>query len=222
MISSNTRRSFSEQAYPVTPDGDGGAVMRDLRGWLYRLLAPGPQCAVLQIGDGFAENWLPNVTKGDLRAETIATLYSAPFDMVVMHYSLGGLISLSAALASASRLLRSGGTLVFAGENRLRPATAKRADGNRPRPRKSVWGYRYAMAKAGFGNVRIFIAHPPGPAPVYLVDAHRLSAQAFFRTALRGSHLPRWSPMRLVVTATIRLNLMPYFESGFLVAGEKC
>ena len=220
-LSAEERRQPA-QSYPVTPESDGAAVVRDPRGWLYRLIAPSPECAVLQVGDGFAENWLADVTKADLLATTLASLSRTWFDMIAMHYSLGGLATLDAAIGSASRLIRRGGVLAIAGQNRLRPAAAKAFDANGRYPRATAWGYRSAMAKAGFCRVRVFIAHPPGSAPVYLVDAHRLSAQEFFRTALRDRHLPRWSPMQLIVKGVVKLNLMPHFESGFLVVGEKC
>ena len=89
-----------------TPDADAPAVVRDPRGWFYRLIAPGPNCAVLQVGDGFAENWLPNVVKSDLGEATVASLPVAHFDLVVLHYTLGGLDTLTAAIGSASRLLQ--------------------------------------------------------------------------------------------------------------------
>ena len=217
--SANEERSTSAQRYPATPDVEGAAVARDPSGWVYRLFAPSPECAVLEVGAGSAGNWLPNVVKGDLREHAAAGSSADRFDFVVMHYSLGGLGSLDSALASAARILRQGGVIAIAGENRLRPTTSGAA---RTHPRATVWGYRSALAKSGFSNVRWFVPHPVGDAPVYVIDAHRSSAQEFFRTALRDRHLPAWSPMQLVVKAIIKLNLMPYFESGFLLVGDKC
>ena len=209
----------SPPSYPATPELDGAAVVRDAKGWIYRLFAPHPECAVLELGAGAAGNWLPNVVDGDLRDDAAKGFADGRFDLVVMHYSLGGLASLDEALASAARVLRRGGVIAIAGENRLRPPPRGTAGAH---PRATVWGYRAALAKSGFSNIRWFVPHPVGDSPVYVVDAHRSSAQAFFRTALRDRHLPAWSPIRLAVKVIIRLNLMPYFESGFLFVGDKC
>ena len=221
-MSLSIEKATLERPYPVTPESEGAAVVRDPRGWLYRLFAPDPQCAVLQVGDGFAENWLPNVMGLDLRKQTIASFSAASFDLVVMHYSLGGLQTLDAAVASASRVLRRGGVLAIAGENRLRRATESSIVEGQSRPRSSAWGYRRAMVENGFGDVRLFVVSPPGNAPVYVVDVHRQSAQGFFRTASRDRHLSPWSPVRLFVKAIIKFNLMPYFESSLLTVGRKC
>ena len=215
-------RQPSGGAHHSTPDADAAVVVRDLRGWFYRLTAPNSSCAVLQVGDGFAENWLPNVVKSDLREETIASLSLGQFDLVVMHYTLGGRETLSAAITSASRLLRYGGILAIAGENRLRSPGRGASTKDVPCPRATGWGFRSVMVSGGFTNVALFITHPPGNAPVYVVHADRLSAREFFRSNLRGRNLASWSPVRIALMALVELNVMPYLQPGLLVVGEKC
>ncbi len=73
------------------------------------MIAPSPNCTVLQVGEGFAENWLPSVIQSDLGEAAIAGLAPGQFDFVVIHYTLGGLSTLRAAIRSASGLLRRGG-----------------------------------------------------------------------------------------------------------------
>jgi hypothetical protein len=175
----------------------------------------------MEIGDGFAENWLPHVVKGELRAQTVPTPSGAQFDLVVMHYSLGGAATLSAAIESASSLLRRAGVLAIAGQNRLRASGPGAPDGVPP-PRATAWGFRSAMIAGGFSRVALFIAHPPGNAPVYVVDASRLSARDFFRKSLATRRLSPWSPVRIASSALVELNIMPYLQPGFLVVGEKC
>jgi hypothetical protein len=78
------------------------------------------------------------------------------------------------------------------------------------------------MVSSGFGNVALFITHPPGNAPVYVVQADRPSAHKFFRSNLRGRRLAPWSPARITLSALVKLNAMPYLQPGLLVVGEKC
>jgi len=206
----------SQETRDGTPADHTHAVRRDSRGWIYRLFAPAPDCRVLEIGDGHAGNWLSNVAKSDFAAPA-----HDEFDLVVMHYSLGRAATLDAAIDAAARRLRKGGLLVLAGENRLRPLGAARPTDAEPR-RHTPRGYRSAMARNGLSNVTLYITHPPGNAPVYVVHADRVSARPFFRAALRSQRLMRWSPVRLVSLALIELNVMPFVQPGLLVVGEKC
>ncbi len=215
-------RKPSGRVHDATHDADAPAVVRDLRGWFYCLIAPSPNCTVLQVGEGFAENWLPNVVQSNLGGAAIAGLAPGQFDFVVIHYTLGGLSTLRAAISSASGLLRRGGLLAIAGENRLRLSGATDAGKDTARPRATGWGFRAMMVNSGFSKVILFNAHPPGSAPAYVVDASSLSSREFFRISLRGRQLAFWSPTRIALKVLVELDLMPFLQPGLLVVGEKC
>ena len=70
------------------PDAEAFALDRDRRGWFYGLIAPSMDCAVLEVGGGFAENWLTDVVKSDLTEAATARLRAGWFDLVVLHYTL--------------------------------------------------------------------------------------------------------------------------------------
>ena len=203
-----------------TPADEASVVIRDLRGWFYRLVVVDPRGPTLQIGDGFAENWLADVVRSESLPKSAGDLGDRVFDLVIMHYSLGGCDSLREAVVAASRVLRRGGRLAIAGHNRLRSGGHERAD-TRP-PRATAWGYRAAMDAGGFTDVEVYVTHPPGDAPVYVVAADRRSATQYFRSMLAGRNQSHWSPARMVTRALIEINLMPLLQPGFLVVGVKC
>ncbi len=141
--------------------------------------------------------------------------------MVVIHQSLGGRATLQCALVAARRELREGGLLAVFGENRLRITGL--SDGRSfGMPRATGWGFRWALARAGFTGVSLYVTHPSTSAPVYVIDTHRRSARAFFRAQLAAQGLPRWSPKRLLIDMLVAANLMPYLQPEFIVVGHKC
>ena len=196
-------------------------LAHDLRGWFYRAVAPGAGSAVLEVGDARLGNWFDDVTRTDLAQADASSAHGGHFDVVVMHQSLGGCPTLLGALAAAGRALRQGGWLILSGANRLRPASHEAAPST-DTPRATGWGYRSALARAGFGNVALYVAHPPDVAPIYVIDAHPRSARAFFSAELTARNLPIWSARRLVLAALVATNLMPYLQPGFIVVGRKC
>jgi len=192
---------------------------RDRRGWFYRALAPDASCDVLEVGDAFASNWFSNVVRRDL-AEAAAH-GSSPFDMVLLHQSLGGCTTLKSAIDAAHRLLRPGGILVVAGENRL--VSARRGARSIARaPRATGWGLRALMSGAGFERVVLYAVYPDAVSPVHVVQADRPSSREFFHAAFRTRRRSRWSPVRLALAALTELNLMPYLQPNFVIVGKKC
>jgi SAM-dependent methyltransferase len=161
---------------------------------------------------------MTDVTRSDLSQASTQRLAQGSFDLVILHDSLGGLPTLPAALQTAHRLLRVGGRVAVVGSNRMRRAP----DSATRHIRATPWAYRSALRAAGFAEVTLCVIHPPGNAPVYLVEIKRRSAQGFFRAALRSRRLGRWSPVRALLTTLIDSHLMPYFQPGLLVLGDKC
>jgi hypothetical protein len=205
---------LADEPYPVD-------LARDLRGWFYRALASDAGCAVLEVGDAHLGNWFTDVTRANLRQVDGSASHRGRFDVVVVHQSLGGCENLQSALLMAARMLRQGGWLVMFGANRLRPAPGGLAP-TAGMPSATGWGYRSAFARAGFGDISLYIAHPPDVAPVYLIDAHRRSARAFFSAELIARNLPVWSPRRWAMAILVATNLMSYLQPGFVVVGRKC
>jgi SAM-dependent methyltransferase len=194
---------------------------RDRRGWFYRALAPDADCRVLEVGNAFADNWFSDVARCDRLDQTAPQDESRPFDIVLLHNSLGGCATLKAAIESARRLLRIGGLLVVAGENCL-PFARRAAGARKSAPRATGWGFRAQMTAGGFGRVALYTVHPDSVAPVHVVHAHRASSRAFFRSAFSARERSRLSPRRLARALMIELNAMPYLQPDFVVVGEKC
>lgn len=192
---------------------------QDLHGWFYRALAPGGGCAVLEVGDANAGAWFSDVTRGTLGGPQAPPAHPR-FDAVLVHATLGGCATLSEALARAHGLLRPGGAIILLGVNRLRPGNAQRVAA--AAPRATAWGWRRALSRAGFADVGLYVAHPPGTDAVYMIDVRRRSARAFFRSELEGRQWPVTSPKRWLFTGLVELGLMPYLQPGFVVAGRRC
>jgi SAM-dependent methyltransferase len=193
---------------------------RDRRGWFYRALAPDPACAVLEVGEAFARNWFPNVLRRDL-ADMAAEPLASRFDMVLLHNTLGGCATLQTAIQRAHGLLRRGGLLIVAGENRLCLASNVESM-TAQRPRASGWGFRGLLSRAGFEGIVLYTVFPDAIAPVHVIQVHRLSARKFFYNVLRTRNSGRWSFKRLAVAAFTEMNLMPYLQPEFIVVGSKC
>jgi SAM-dependent methyltransferase len=192
----------------------------DPHGWVYRLLAPSADAAVLQFGDGGAQKWLANVHQATTADRDGAT--DAQFDLVVMHHSLGGSATLASAIDAAVRRLKPGGRLVLSGANRLRAPDRALTTAQGGVLRATGWGYRRALARAGLSAVALYFAHPPGGLPVYLVSSDRSSARAFFRGASASRHLARWSPRRVASAWLVEINAMPWLQPDLVVVGDKC
>jgi len=185
---------------------------------MYWLIAPTQKCRVLEVGDGGAEHWMSDVTRSDLSDASSQSFSDGSFDLVILHDCLGGLPSLESALRVAHRVLRVGGRVAVVGSNRIRRAGASATRQIRAAP----WTYRSTLHARGFENVALCVIHPPGSAPVYVVEIERRSAQGFFRAALRSRRLGRWSPTRVLLTALIETHVMPYMQPGLLALGDKC
>jgi hypothetical protein len=193
---------------------------RDCRGWFYRALAPDQASAVLEIGEGFAANWLPNVTRSSLMPGPAQTP-TAFFDMVVLHNTLGGCRTLREAVRVAAAALRPGGLLIVAGENQLRAGAGPSSPSTR-RPRASGWGFRNLLRHAGFDKIVLYAVHPDVDTPLHVIDAHPRSARDFFGNVLRSRAATRWSLKTVAMRALVRFNLMPYLQPHFIVVGRKC
>jgi len=194
---------------------------RDRRGWFYRALAPDASATVLQVGEGFAGNWFSSVMQCENLAAFAADTTSIPFDMVLLHDTLGQCTTLKGAIRSARSVLREGGVLVMAAKNRLnipdpRPAAVEGV------PRATGWGLRSLMARAGFQAIVLYTVYPNIITPVHIVDCERLSAREFFRAVFQVQEGLSWSPKRLAIAALIELNLMPYLQPDFIIVGKKC
>ena len=210
----------SGDLHETPPTGIAGPdPAQDLRGWFYRAFAPDARCAVLEVGEANAGAWFANVTRGDLGG-TRAIAGKARFDMIFVHRTLGGCATLAAAAEAAQRLLRPGGSLVLFGVNRLRPGERRAA--LRDVPRATGWGFRKALARAGFADIGLYLAHPPRDDAIYMIDARSRSARAFFRSELAGRELPALSPRRTLFALLVRTGLMTYLQPGFIVVGRKC
>ena len=175
---------------------------------------------MLEIGEGFAANWLTNVTRSSLMPGPTQTP-SAFFDMVVLHNTLGGCRTLREAVRVAAAALRPGGLLIVAGENRLRPG-AGAAGSVLPRPRASGWEFRNLLRHAGFDKIVLFAVHPDVDKPLHVIDVNPRSARDFFDNVLRSRAGARWSLKTIAMRALIRANLMPYLQPHFVVVGRKC
>jgi hypothetical protein len=195
-------------------------LTRDCRGWFYRALAPDAAGAVLEIGEAFAANWLPNVTRSSLILGS-PQLRSAAFDMVLLHNTLGGCHTLRAAIDAAAMAVRRGGLLIVAGENRLRTAILPDAT-SANRPRATGWGFRSLMRGAGCTKIVLYAVDPDADAPLHVIDVDPRSARDFFGGVLRSRGSTRWSPRALTMSALVRTNLIPYLQPNFIVVGRKC
>jgi hypothetical protein len=191
---------------------------QEIGGWPYRALALNPDGVVLEVGDALARYWFDNVVCSDRIDARDAAGPDGRFDLVLLHYALGGQGTLAGAARAAHSVLRAGGRLMVAGENLLRHSR-RREPSIAPAPRATGWGYRRALSNAGFSQIALFAMHPEGNAPVYLVDARRNSTLNFYGAAQsRG----RWSPTRALLSMLTRANLTPHLQPGFLVVGTKC
>lgn len=192
---------------------------QDHRGLFYRIVAPGSDLAVLEIGAPFVRNWFSNVVTGDLRSLQRALSVGPRFALVILHSTLGGCASIAEALAAAHSVLDPGGIVALAGVNRLRAPVARKSDTTVPRA--SAWGYRRAAMHAGFAQVDLYVVQPDIDEPVYAVSTAPASARAFFRhevMARKASGTDRFPLARAVLA---ELGLAPYLQPFLVVVGTK-
>jgi hypothetical protein len=194
---------------------------QEIGGWPYRALALNPDGAVLEVGDALARHWFDNVVRSDLIDTRDAARPDGRFDLVLLHYALGGHRALAGAARAAHSVLRDGGQLMVAGENLLRHSR-RRDPSIAPAPRATGWGYRMALSSAGFSGVALFAMHPEGNAPIYLIDARRHSTMNFYGASPAAQPRSRWSPTRALLSLLAHANLIPHLQPGFLVIGTKC
>src|SRR6185295_20091228 len=106
-----------EEAGPAAMRGYSGAESlgtaavdeQDRRGWFYRVVAPGPDLAVLEIGAPFVRNWFSNVASCDSGTLCRQPAPAPRFAMVILHLTLGGCVSIAEALRASHRLLEPDG-----------------------------------------------------------------------------------------------------------------
>jgi hypothetical protein len=192
----------------VDDDADGR------RGWFYRALARGSDETVIAFGASGAENWFPNVGE----AVSLHDADAARHDAVILHATLAGCATLADAVAESHRALRAGGLLAVAGYNRLRARATRHIDA----PCATLFGFRRALARAGFANVRSFAARPGLDDPVWIVETHRSSARWFYcfeAAARRGSGKTRYPLARSLLA---HLHLRAIAEPALIVSAEKC
>ena len=116
----------------------------DRRGWFYRVVAPGPDLAVLEIGAPFVRTWFSNVASYGSGALCRQPSPGPRFAMVILHLTLGGCASIAEALRAAHELLEPAGIVALAGINRIRvPATR---DAGAPDIRRRPQGYDRSVA----------------------------------------------------------------------------
>ena len=122
-------------------------------------MAPDSTCAILEVGEARVGDWFSNVTRRDLAPADDPSFGSGGFAMVVIHQSLGGCATLQSAVIAARGALREGGLLAVYGENRMR-ITGPSDERSRGTPRATSCGFRWALARAGFTDVSLYVAHP--------------------------------------------------------------
>ena len=192
----------------------------DHRGWFYRVIAPDPERAVLEIGAPFVRNWFSNVVSDDLGMPPQRLPSGPRFAMVILHSTLGGCASIAEALLAAHGALQPGGIAALAGVNRLRVPIARGAGATAPTA--TAWGYCRAAKTAGFAEVSLYAVRPSLDNPVDVVCLAPASSRAFFRRealARKSSGRDRFAPARTLLAA---LGLTPYLQPLFVLIARKC
>jgi hypothetical protein len=192
----------------------------DRRGWFYRVVAPGPDLAVLEIGAPFIRNWFSNVVSYGSGALCRQPSPGPRFAMVILHLTLGGCASIAEALRAAHGLLEPGGIVALAGVNRIRvPATY---GAPAPVPRATPWGYRSAARHAGFSRVDLYVAQPDFDESIHVVSTASASSRAFFRHELAARSASGRNRLPLARRLLAELNLAPHLQPFYFVVGRKC
>jgi hypothetical protein len=192
----------------------------DRRGWFYRVVAPGPDLAVLEIGAPFVRNWFSNVASCDSGTLCRQPSPAPRFAMVILHLTLGGCASIAEALRASHRLLEQDGVVALAGVNRLRAPAGH--DGNSPTPRATLWGYRSAARRAGFQRVDLYFAQPDFDESVHVVSIAPASSRAFFRHELAAREVSGRNRLPLARRLLAELNLAPQLQPYYFVIARKC
>jgi hypothetical protein len=192
----------------------------DRRGWFYRVVAPGSDLAVLEIGAPFVRTWFSDVVSYDSGALCRQPSPGPRFAMVILHLTLGGCASIAEALRAAHGLLEPGGIVALAGVNRIRvPATR---DANAPVPRATPWGYRSAARHAGFSQVDLYVAQPDFDESIHVVSTAPASSRAFFRHELAARSASGRNRLPLARRLLAELNLAPHLQPFYFVVARKC
>jgi len=189
------------------------------RGLFYRIIAANADVPVLEFGAPFVRQWFSDVVSGD--AHGLASLVTQPaaFAMVILHGTLGGCASVPDAFRAAATFLEPGGTLAFAGANRIGVGIGRRA--NAAATRATLPGYRDAARRAGFAHVEIFVLRPDLEEPEYAVSTAWPSARAFFRheaLSRQASGQDRWPLAR---TLLARLNLAVHLQPYLMIVAKR-
>jgi len=192
----------------------------DRRGWFYRVVAPGPDLAVLEIGAPFVRNWFSNVASFDSGMLCRQPSPAPRFAMVILHLTLGGCASIAEALRASHRLLEPDGVVALAGVNRLRAPAAHAADSRVPRA--TLWGYRSAARRAGFQRVDLYFAQPDVDESIHVVSIAPASSRAFFRHELAARDVSGRNRLPLARRLLAELNLAPQLQPYYLVIARKC
>jgi len=192
---------------------------QDHRGLFYRIIAPGPDLAVLEIGAPFVRNWFSNVVTGNLHSLQRAPSVGPGFSLVILHSTLGGCTSIAKAFAAAHSVLEPGGIAALAGVNRIRRPVARNSDATVPRA--SAWGYRRAAVQAGFAQVDLYVVQPDIDEPAYAISVAPASARAFFRHELMARRTSGKNRLPLARAVLAELNLSPYLQPFLVVVGTK-
>ena len=192
----------------------------DRRGWFYRVVAPGSDLAVLEIGAPFVRTWFSDVVSYDSGALCRQPSPGPRFAMVILHLTLGGCASIAEALRAAHGLLEPGGIVALAGVNRIRvPATR---DADAPVPRATPWGYRSAARHAGFSQVDLYVAQPDFDESIHVVSTAPASSRAFFRHELAARSASGRNRLPLARRLLAELNLAPHLQPFYFVVARKC
>lgn len=200
----------------VAARGTGG---QDHGGLFYRIIAPGPDEAVLEIGAPFVRNWFSNVVTGDLRSLRRAQPLGPRFALVILHSTLGGCTSIVEAFTAAHSVLEPGGIVAVAGLNRLRRPVARNSDATVPRA--SAWGYRRAAMQAGFAQVDLYVVQPDIDRPAYAISMAPVSARAFFRHEFMARKTSGRDRLPIARALLAKLNLAPYLQPFLVAVGTK-
>ncbi len=192
---------------------------QDHRGLFYRILAPRPDVAVLEIGAPFVRNWFSNVVTGNLGSLQPALPVEQRFALVILHSTLGGCTSIAEAFAAAHNVLDPGGIVALAGVNRFRGLVARKSDATVPRA--SAWGYRRAAMQAGFARVELYVVQPDIDDPAHAVAMAPASARAFFRHELMARRASGRNRLPIARAVLAELNLAPYLQPFLVVVGTK-
>lgn len=190
----------------------------DRRGWFYRVVAPGPDLAVLEIGAPFARNWFSNVASCDSDALCRQSSPAPRFAMVILHLTLGGCATIAEALRASHDLLDRDGIVALAGVNRLRVPH----DADSSVPRATLWGYRSAARRAGFARVDLYFAQPDFDESIHVVSIAAASSRAFFRHELAARDVSGRNRLPLARRLLAELNLAPQLQPYYFVIARKC